>query len=343
MLVGKPLHRRTIPETYVQLLYEYLETRGAAPEAVLGEPWPVPQANGLGGIAIERWSQLLERAARHLDDPLLGLHLGQTITPRHLGVLGYVLLACNNLGETLLRFERYQRLIIDYAELRHRQAEDYVELVWVEAQVRPGPLVDETGITALIQFCRSLARAPLVPPRLVKFVNRQPADLQPYLDYFGCPVLFEQDETTVRFSLSLLALPLRSADPGLIAVMERQADQLLEQLPQEQAVVEQVRKATARLLREGEPDVEGVAAKLCCTSRTLQRRLTAAGTSFRRELALVRRQMAETYLRDQRLSIADIALLLGYSEHSAFSRSYKEWTGLAPQQWREREKAVSGS
>lgn len=339
--MGKPLHRLTIPETYVQLLYEYLDSRGAAPEAVLGEPWPVPQADGLGGVAIDRWRQLLERAAEYLQDPLLGLHLGQTITPRHLGVLGYVLLACNNLAEALLRFERYQRLIFDYSAMSRREGKDYIELAWDDwTHNRPGPLADETGITALIEFCRNLARAQQAQPLLVSFVNPQPADVQPYIDYFGCPVLFEQKETVVRFRISTLALPLRSADPGLIAVMERQADQLLAQLPQEEPVIEQVRKVTVRLLREGEPDVEAVAAKLFCASRTLQRRLTAAGTSFRRELALVRRQMAETYLRDRRLSIADIALLLGYSEHSAFSRSYKDWTGIAPQQWREREQAA---
>jgi len=72
-----------------------------------------------------------------------------------------------------------------------------------------------------------------------------------------------------------------------------------------------------------------------CASRTVQRRLSEAGTSFRHELATVRRQMAQRYLRDPRLSVADIALLLGYSEHSAFTRGYRQWTGVTPQAWRE--------
>lgn len=332
--MGKPLHRRMIPESYVQLLYEYLDARGVATETVLGEPWPLPQAHGLGSFPIERWAQLLERAARHLKDPLLGLHLGQTITPRHLGVLGYVILACDNLAAALERLERYQRLIADYAVMTRRLGPGHVDLVWGSEQERPGALVDETGITVLIQFSRSLARKAGAPLR-VQFVNPQPPDVQPYLDYFGCPVLFNQSETLVRVGLDMLLQPLRSADPGLIAAMERQADQLLAQLPHEEEIIEQVRKAAARLLHDGEPDIETVAAKLCCAPRTVQRRLKTAGSSFRRELAFVRRQLAENYLLDPRLSIADIALLLGYSEHSAFSRSYKEWTGRTPQQQRE--------
>jgi len=49
----------------------------------------------------------------------------------------------------------------------------------------------------------------------------------------------------------------------------------------------------------------------------------------------MRRLLAETHLRDPLLSIADVAQPLGYSEHSAFTRSYRQWTGLTPQGWRE--------
>lgn len=59
------------------------------------------------------------------------------------------------------------------------------------------------------------------------------------------------------------------------------------------------------------------------------------GTSFRKELNLVRYELAKSYLIDPRLQIIDIALLLGYSEHSAFTRAYKEWSGKTPQQERE--------
>ena len=71
-----------IPETYVHLLFEYLEAQGHDPEKVLGEPWPVPDENGLGGIAIEHWENLLQIAKDYLNDPLIGLHVGQTITAR---------------------------------------------------------------------------------------------------------------------------------------------------------------------------------------------------------------------------------------------------------------------
>ncbi|MFX8067372.1 AraC family transcriptional regulator, partial [Acinetobacter baumannii] len=42
----------------------------------------------------------------------------------------------------------------------------------------------------------------------------------------------------------------------------------------------------------------------------------------------------EAYLRDPQLDLAEVALLLGYSEQSAFTRAFRQWTGLAPSQWR---------
>lgn len=323
-----------IPETFVQLLYEYLDTRGVNAENVLGHPWPVPEVNGLGGFPIEHWITLLDRAASHLEDPLLGLKLGQTITPRHIGVLAYVIQASENLAAVIQRLEHYQRLIYDVTPMVQRYSTEYVDLVWDKEHGMPGSLVDETSISALIHFYRSLTRNSL-NPLLVQFLNPEPADVQPYLDYFGCPILFSQDETIVRIALEELSVPLKTADPNMMTLMQQQADQLLQQLPREDALIEQVRQVTARLLHDGEPDIKKVAERLNTSARTLQRKLNAAGSSFRKELEIVRRQMAENYLRESRLSIADIAMLLGYSEHSAFSRSYKIWTGMTPQERRE--------
>jgi AraC-like DNA-binding protein len=53
----------------------------------------------------------------------------------------------------------------------------------------------------------------------------------------------------------------------------------------------------------------------------------------------VRHELALSYLRDPRLQIVDIALLLGYSEHSAFTRAFRERTGTTPQQARQRDSA----
>ena len=68
----------------------------------------------------------------------------------------------------------------------------------------------------------------------------------------------------------------------------------------------------------------------------MQRRLKGAGTSFRKELNLVRNELALSYLRDPALQITDVAMLLGYSEHSAFTRAFRRQNGTTPQRLRDR-------
>jgi AraC-like DNA-binding protein len=329
--MSQPLFRRVVPETYVQLLYEYLESLGHEPELVLSEPWPTPTQGAVGGVDVECWNHLLVTAAQALNDPLLGLHLGQTISPRHLGVLGSVLLACGNLDIALQRMERYLRLVFDVIPMTRRAGEGWFELVWDVSQYQPGALVNETGIVVMVQFCRALVRG-TANPLLIDFNHAGPSDSVPYEAFFGCPVRFNQREAVLRFSSQLLEQPLKSPDPALVLLLEQHAERLLALLPQQDEIVEQVRRAISRSLREGEPGIERISRQLNLSPRTLQRRLQDTNTSFRRELNLVRYELALSYLSDPGLQIVDIAMLLGYSEHSAFSRAFREWTGHTPQQ-----------
>lgn len=331
--MDKRAHRRTIPESFVHLLYDYLQARDIDPQALLGHPRPPVNHDRPGSFPIELWTSLLQRAAEHLRDPTLGLQLGQHITPRHAGLLGYLLIASSNLEQALQRLDRYQQLIYDVTPMQCRQGTDYVDLVWGAEQGRPGNLVDETSITALVQFCRDISGQPL-QPRLVQFINPPPADLTPYHAYFGCPVLFDQAETLVRVASAALAWPLRAADPALGEVMERHAEILLAKLPQEQPLIEQLRQSIAACLHLGEPSIDVIAAQLGRSARSLQRDLQSNGSSFREVLNGLRKELAHAYLQQPHLSMLDIAMLLGYTEQSAFSRSFRQWTGVAPSEYR---------
>ena len=68
--------------------------------------------------------------------------------------------------------------------------------------------------------------------------------------------------------------------------------------------------------------------------RQLQRYLQAQGSNYQQRTQQVRQMLAEQYLQDPHLSLQEIALLLSYSEQSAFQRAFKLWTGKTPQQFR---------
>ena len=109
---------------------------------------------------------------------------------------------------------------------------------------------------------------------------------------------------------------------------------LLAGLPGNDAIVAKLRKVLAAQLQNGEPKIDNASQELQCSVRTLQRNLKIAGTSFREEANLVRNELAKSYLADPRLQITEVAMLLGYSEHSAFTRAFRKMNGLTPKQLR---------
>ncbi|MNG33795.1 HTH-type transcriptional regulator VirS [compost metagenome] len=64
------------------------------------------------------------------------------------------------------------------------------------------------------------------------------------------------------------------------------------------------------------------------------RQLAEHGLRYRALLGDVRFKLARLYLADPRLSLVEIALLLGYSEQSAFTRAFRTWSGSTPQDYR---------
>jgi len=95
-----------------------------------------------------------------------------------------------------------------------------------------------------------------------------------------------------------------------------------------------------RVLADDEPlacsDLAAVARRLHVSRATLGRRLAARGLTFQEIKDGLRRDHAIGLLVRERLSIADIADRLGFSEPSAFTRAFKSWTNATPRQFRAR-------
>ena len=95
-----------------------------------------------------------------------------------------------------------------------------------------------------------------------------------------------------------------------------------------------VENAISSLLPHGRVLVEDVARSLGMSERTLARKLANEGMNFTEILQQLRRDLAVRYLDDPKLHISKIAWLLGFNEVSAFTHTFKRWTGKTPSQMR---------
>jgi AraC-like DNA-binding protein len=333
-----PMAETRVAATYAQLLYEYLDRQGLDAERVLGARRPAADQHF---VPMSEWQNWLRRVDAMEQRPALALRIAEGISARHFGVLGYAALACDTLAEALQRMERFHASVYDANPAHMTATPEAVAIEWGVARGRPGALVDETAIASLVQLARDMTGR-YWPVQSVSFVNPPPAHTQPYEDFFGGQVLFGQPVTRLVFDQAYLALPLRKSDPALLQLLDQQAEQLLQQVAAVPAMVDNWRKTLVPLIREGKTSLSALAQAHHTSPRSLQRRLAEQGTSFQQLLDNTRQHLAEGHLRDARLDLVEIALLLGYSEQSAFTRAFRAWTGHAPAQWR-RQQLRAGS
>jgi len=82
-------------------------------------------------------------------------------------------------------------------------------------------------------------------------------------------------------------------------------------------------------------DLSSVARELAISPKRISRILNSAGgTNFRRLLRKIRLEQATRMLTPNGSSVKSVALRVGFADSSYFSRSFKEWTGLKPTEFR---------
>lgn len=165
-------------------------------------------------------------------------------------------------------------------------------------------------------------------PASVQLRHAPPAELAWHRRFFGPRVSFNQDRNAVRVEARLLGGPLIDGDmrprQAMSAVVERRQSELPE------LALVQVESAIRALLPFSSCTIGDVALAVSASPRTLQRRLAAGGTTFQSMRDRVRADLALKYLQQSTLRLAQIADILGYSEPSAFTRSFRRWHGTSP-------------
>ncbi len=296
-------------------------------------------------ISGEQHERLLLNLLEQSGDPLFGLHAARYVQPGSWSVLGYITMNCATLGQAMARILPYEKLVGDMGTSHIATHDTQVQLSW-QCHYPNSPVrrqLIENVLASWLHYARWIADMHYSPQQ-VWLEHARPADCRQaeYEKHFGCPVLFEQPCNALLIPQDYLQLPLRQADASLLRTLEQHASGLLARLDEQQPLPQRVRNLLRQMLGEGLPRKERVAEQLHMTLRTLQRHLQQAGTSYQEILDQLRRELAEHYLQHSELPIQDIAAYLGFSETRSFHRSFKQWTGCTPGQYREQHKATSG-
>ncbi|MBA57331.1 MAG: hypothetical protein CMK89_23025 [Pseudomonadales bacterium] len=284
-------------------------------------------------MRFRQWWQLLETLQEQLPDHLVGMELGQAIKPAYIGVLGYLTLSCDTVAEALQRFQRYQRLLHDGDTAHFEVRGDQACMCWSNQFGRSTRLSDEVLVMGMVANLRAMTGCDELQPTRINFVAPAPEQVAAYQQFVQCVIAFDQPQLELIFPIEYLAMPVTNSDPALRQLLEQQAQTLLAVLPQQEDFHDRLQQAILKAIQGGEPTLDQVARTLAMSRRTLHRRLHERGLVFKDLLQEIRLQLAKQYLAERRLTLVEIGLLLGYSEQSAFTRAFRQWSGTTPLQY----------
>lgn len=285
-------------------------------------------------IAREQEMRLIENLMLALPDiPALGFELGLKYNVATFGIWGFALRTSRNLREANQCALRYLPLSTAYCRLaifcdKHEYGTS------IDASAIPHHLRQfllERDIATTIRLLDELSLSGLPVLRL-EFQGRPPAYadrievLSGIAPHYGCSrnaiVLRRQDAE----------LPLPMYDMHLVRLLEEQCRAQLERR-QVDGITGQVRQlllGAAGLAAS----LEDVANQLAIAPRSLHRRLTEEGATFRNLVEAERKQLAVQLLENTEMKQDDLAFQLGYGDSTAFARAFRRWFGQAPSEYR---------
>jgi AraC-like DNA-binding protein len=235
----------------------------------------------------------------------------------------------DDIGATLATAGREARIVID--NRIHADAD--------EADARR--FADETLLVMLHGLLCWLAGR-RVPLRHLDWAHAQPAHADEYRRMFCVDVRFNRPATAAVFDAAVLRVPV-SLSAGSLKAFLRDAPQsvFLKQVASG-GWAERARRHLRQAMAAPHPHLASADAQLLdhtaahfgVSPATLRRRLDGEGTRWQQLKDEVRRDLALAHLANPRLSIEQVAAMLGFNDGPSFHRAFRQWMGAPPGAYR---------
>lgn len=278
-------------------------------------------------------SRLIEMCAQETRCEKFGFLVGQRVVPSALGLAGFMLRASPDVRTALELLIKHLSLHDEGGAASLTSSGETAELAYT--LIHPNnPAADQIYDLSIAVAC-NIMRAlcgPRWSPIVVRLTRRRCPDWPAYRMFFASPLELGAPFPSLVFPATCLEQAVPTADPYLLRHLEQQAQTLPS--PVGPDTPDKLRRSLYEAFAQRTYSETECARRLGLQVRTLHRRLEAGGTSFRKELVKFRHEKACEMLASTRITAAAIAEELGFADTTAFSRAFKQWTGMTTTQWR---------
>ncbi len=271
----------------------------------------------------------------HPDRASLVLAYADRLNMDDLGALGLAIRTAPTLRDSLIRAERYFRLVTDTVRYSLDDAAPH-SAFRIESLTAPHAILDFRNECALAALARNLVRLGGDGLSFEELCFRHACTTDPdrYAVGLGCSVRFGADRDAIVMRSDMLDRPNRLGDKAVAAFLTAHLDDQIDALPREGTFGDRLLHRLSTSLSNGVPSAAEAARDLGLSERTLYRRLSVEGLTYQGVLQQAQQSLAEDLLAREDCSIAEVAFLTGFSEQSTFSRAFKRWVGQPPASFR---------
>jgi len=285
------------------------------------------------------YNAIVERAVELTKDEFFGLHAGENLSLAAAGLIAQISQTSETVKQALELCCEFANLGCSALPMQLEEEKDHYKVSMVPNELwrQQSPLAVKHTADGVIAFSirefHSLTRMKHYPIA-VHMSWPQPSNVAEYERVFGCPVRFNQDGIAILFRREHVEEKVVTADYNLLRILVAHAGEKTSQMQHDRGFVAMVKQSVVGLVKPEFPTIEQVAGHLNVSSRTLQRRLKEEGFTYKQLIDELRQEFALGYLKRADLSVGEIAYLLSYADTSAFTRSFKRWTGKTPVEYR---------
>jgi AraC-like DNA-binding protein len=266
-------------------------------------------------------------------DPGIGLKMGSEPRIEHCSPTAIAAVCSRSLRDALVRIGRYKRLTCpEEIRLQGAPGEVAVEFVYTEASDHEPDILVDLALSWILSIGRRGMDGQLTPLRIE--LVRAPLHAGMLEQHYGCSPRFKARRNALVFRAADMDRAFVTHNEDVLAMIGAQLDLELSAVNADPDLADQVKRTVKRSLAGKRPVLQQVAQELGLSERTLQRRLTAAGSSFQHVAEEARRELARHYLGESAVAYQEVAFLLGYEDANSFFRAFHHWEGTSPGEWR---------
>ena len=287
-------------------------------------------------ISIHQEFRLTTNLLNLVNEPHLGLSLGQYYTSEVFGLMAPVLSNAPNLRATLEAMLKFVGLTYTWFQVEPVLSDDekLVSIFFCDGL----PLGDlhDFFIERDLSFLKlhtdpylDLIEGPLY--KSISLKTKRPQNPNILESFFGCPIRYSQPQNCVTLYVDALNAKTKTHHSLAFKLFESECKKALKEKFNSswQAKVTRILASSPTM-----PTIKDVADYFYCSERTLRRRLNSEDTNYQAVLDDVRKHRAINLLLYSKSNMDGIALELGYSEASSFTKAFERWTGFTPSSYR---------